>query len=83
MLLHQLLQFPLGNPFRENRIWLEHNRLYRRFGDDVLVLTREHGVATIPVSVFYPAAVDNRVVRFCFAKSDETLAAAGRRLREL
>lgn len=46
-------------------------------------LTREHGVATIPVSVFYPAAVDNRVVRFCFAKSDETLAAAGRKLREL
>jgi methionine aminotransferase len=46
-------------------------------------LTREHGVATIPVSVFHPASLDDRVVRFCFAKSDETLAAAGRRLREL
>ncbi len=46
-------------------------------------LTREHGVATIPASVFYPTAEDHRVVRFCFAKSDETLAAAGRRLREL
>jgi methionine aminotransferase len=48
-------------------------------------LTREHGVATIPVSVFYPAPAENdrQVVRFCFAKSDETLAAAGKRLREL
>jgi methionine aminotransferase len=46
-------------------------------------LTCEHGVATIPVSVFYPAPADHHVVRFCFAKSDDTLAAAGRRLREL
>jgi methionine aminotransferase len=48
-------------------------------------LTREHGVATIPVSVFYPdpAENDHRVVRFCFAKGEATLAAAGRRLREL
>jgi methionine aminotransferase len=46
-------------------------------------LTREHGVATIPVSAFYPGGDDHRVVRFCFAKGEETLAAAGGRLREL
>ncbi|MDD5249571.1 MAG: pyridoxal phosphate-dependent aminotransferase [Rhodocyclaceae bacterium] len=46
-------------------------------------LTREHGVATIPVSVFYPGGDDHRVVRFCFAKNEATLAAAGERLRAL
>lgn len=44
-------------------------------------LTIEHGVATIPVSVFSPSGEDNRVVRFCFAKGVATLAAAGERLR--
>ncbi|MBU0751899.1 MAG: pyridoxal phosphate-dependent aminotransferase [Gammaproteobacteria bacterium] len=44
-------------------------------------LTVEHGVATIPVSVFLPSGADNRVVRFCFAKGEATLAAAGERLR--
>lgn len=39
-------------------------------------ITKEYGVACIPVSVFYKAQTDNRVVRFCFAKTDETLLAA-------
>ena len=46
-------------------------------------LTVEQGVATIPVSVFYPGGDDHRVIRFCFAKNEETLAAAGKRLRQL
>lgn len=46
-------------------------------------LTREHGVAAIPVSVFNPDGQDQRVIRFCFAKNEATLAAAGARLREL
>jgi methionine aminotransferase len=46
-------------------------------------MTVEHGVAVIPVSVFYPHGDDHRVVRFCFAKNDETLAAAGERLRRI
>lgn len=44
-------------------------------------LAREQGVAVIPVSVFYqepPAGL--RLVRFCFAKRDETLRAAAERL---
>ena len=40
------------------------------------------GVAVIPVSVFYRAPVDRRVVRFCFAKSDATLREALRRIVE-
>jgi methionine aminotransferase len=44
-------------------------------------LTIDHGVAAIPVSVFYPQGDDHRVVRFCFAKTEATLAAAGDRLR--
>ena len=44
-------------------------------------LTVEHGVAAIPISVFYPGGDDHRVVRFCFAKNETTLVAAGERLR--
>jgi methionine aminotransferase len=43
-------------------------------------LVREAGVAAIPVSAFYETAPDARIVRFCFAKSDATLAAAAERL---
>lgn len=43
-------------------------------------LTREIGVASIPVSVFYDLPQHNRVLRFCFAKNDETLARACERL---
>ncbi len=46
-------------------------------------LTREHGVAAIPVSVFNPDGEDRRVIRFCFAKNEATLAAAGERLRKI
>lgn len=46
-------------------------------------MTREIGVAVIPVSVFYADGRDDRVVRFCFAKKEETLLAAGERLRRL
>lgn len=46
-------------------------------------LTTEHGVAAIPVSVFYQQPPPLRVVRFCFAKDDETLMNAGARLQAL
>ncbi|MEQ1774477.1 MAG: methionine aminotransferase [Burkholderiales bacterium] len=37
-------------------------------------LTKEHGIASIPVSVFYRKPPAHKVLRFCFAKSEETLA---------
>ena len=46
-------------------------------------LVRDYGVATIPLSVFYEDGTDNRVIRFCFAKRDETILEGARRLRGL
>jgi methionine aminotransferase len=46
-------------------------------------LTIEIGVAAIPLSVFYADGFDQRVVRFCFAKKDETLKLALGRLARL
>ncbi len=46
-------------------------------------LTREIGVAAIPMSAFYGNSFDQNVIRFCFAKKDSTLQAAIERLAEL
>ena len=46
-------------------------------------ITKEFGVATIPVSSFYKSGTDNKVVRFCFSKKNETLEAAVSRLTKI
>ncbi|MBS1627640.1 MAG: aminotransferase class I/II-fold pyridoxal phosphate-dependent enzyme [Bacteroidetes bacterium] len=46
-------------------------------------LTKEFGVATIPVSAFYTNATDNKVLRFCFAKEKDTLEKAAKQLQKL
>lgn len=46
-------------------------------------LTREIGVAAIPMSAFYADGFDQRIIRFCFAKKDETLHTALQRLARL
>ena len=47
----------------------------RRADTDLAIrLTKERGVASIPVSVFYREPPAHKVLRFCFAKSEETLA---------
>lgn len=48
-----------------------------------LRLLRDHGVASIPTSAFLYHGEAPRVLRFCFAKRDETLEAAAARLREV
>jgi methionine aminotransferase len=49
--------------------------------DMALWMTREHGVASIPISVFYRTPVPGqRLVRLCFAKREETLREAAQRL---
>ena len=60
-----------------DRISDEHDR------DFAIRITKEFGVATIPVSVFYKSGTDNRVVRFCFSKKKETLEAAVERLAKI
>jgi len=46
-------------------------------------LTRERGVASIPVSAFFEGGRQDRVLRFCFAKGDDTLARACERLAKV
>lgn len=58
---------------------------YENFSDEsdtdfAIRITKEYGVATIPVSVFYKSGKDDKVVRFCFAKKKETLEKAVERL---
>jgi methionine transaminase len=61
---------------------------YRRLSDEpdqalATRLTAEVGVAAIPVSVFYHDQRDDHVLRFCFAKKDDTLERAVERLAQL
>jgi methionine transaminase len=46
-------------------------------------LTKENGVASIPVSVFYSVPQDHHLLRFCFAKENEQLEKAAERLLEV
>jgi methionine aminotransferase len=55
------------------------NQNDRRFCND---LVKENGVALIPLSPFYSDPPNDTVVRFCFAKTEETLLAAGGALKE-
>ena len=48
--------------------------------DFAIHLTKEYGVATIPVAAFYQQEVNHQVLRFCFCKKEETLDAAIERL---
>jgi methionine aminotransferase len=48
--------------------------------DFAIRITKEFGVAVIPVSVFYKHGIDNKVIRFCFCKKNETLEAAVQKL---
>ncbi|MDX1666486.1 MAG: methionine aminotransferase [Saprospiraceae bacterium] len=51
--------------------------------DFVIRMTREYGVAAIPVSAFYESGRDERVIRLCFAKKEETLREAGKLLSRI
>ena len=48
--------------------------------DFAVRLTKEFGVTAIPVSAFYRDEKDNKVIRFCFCKKEETLEKAVERL---
>lgn len=51
--------------------------------DFAIRLTKEYGVATIPVSAFYQKEINNAVIRFCFAKQNTTLEQAAERLTRI
>jgi len=48
--------------------------------DFAIRLTKEKAVATIPMSSFYKDGTDNKVIRFCFSKKEQTLEEAVSRL---
>lgn len=61
---------------------------YGRISDEsdkelAIRLTKEAGVATIPVSAFYHDGKDDKVVRFCFSKQSRTLQQAVERLMKI
>jgi len=47
------------------------------------ILTKQYGIASIPTSVFYHDKVDHKILRFCFAKGEETLKEAGEKLSKI
>jgi methionine aminotransferase len=51
--------------------------------DFAIRITKEYGVASIPVSAFYQSGKDDHVVRFCFAKKEATLEKAAERLMKI
>ena len=62
----------------------KYDRISRESDVDFAIrITREYGVASIPVSVFYKSGKDDKVVRFCFSKKKETLEQAVERLSEI
>lgn len=51
--------------------------------DFAIRVTKEYGVAAIPISVFYKNPIEQKVLRFCFAKEDATLELAAEKLRTI
>lgn len=50
--------------------------------DYAIELTKKAGVASIPVSSFYENKKDQKLLRFCFAKNDDTLIRAANQLKD-
>ena len=59
----------------------KYDRISEESDKDLCIrMTRDIGVASIPISAFYHAGTDNKVIRFCFAKKEETLLSAVEKL---
>lgn len=63
---------------------LNYSKITQEKDTDFAVrVTREHKVASIPTSVFYHKNIDHHVLRFCFAKENETLEKAAEKLLKI
>jgi len=63
---------------------LDYSKISQEKDTDYAIrLTKEHGVASIPVSVFYSVPKDYHLLRFCFAKENDQLEKAAERLMKL
>lgn len=77
-------KFDMLNSSGSYFICAKYNRISDETDRDFAIrVTKEYGVATIPVSVFYKSGTDNKVIRFCFSKKKETLGEAVNRLSKI
>ena len=75
--LMQQTRFTMHDSFGSYFICGSYERISEEADKDLAIrLTKEAGVATIPVSAFYHHGKDDKVLRFCFSKKKETLEAA-------
>ncbi|HWC52360.1 MAG TPA: methionine aminotransferase [Chitinophagaceae bacterium] len=82
--LMQQTKFTMLNSSGSYFICAKYDRISNEGDKDFAIrITKEYGVATIPVSVFYKNGTDNNVLRFCFSKKKETLGAAVERLAKI
>ena len=79
--LMQNTRFTLLNSSGSYFICARYDRISDEKDSELAIrMTRELGVATIPVSAFYKNGTDNKVIRFCFSKKTETLEKAVEKL---
>jgi methionine aminotransferase len=79
--LMQQTKFTLQPSFGSYFICGTYEKLSDEADKDFAVrLTKEAGVATIPVSAFYQNGKDDKVLRFCFSKKRETIEKAVEKL---
>jgi methionine transaminase len=76
----QMLQPSLGSYFQLASFAHLSNRSDLEYAQ---ILTEKYAVATIPISAFYSDKHDDKILRFCFAKKEETLEKAVERLKSL
>lgn len=63
---------------------LDYSKITKEKDTDYAVrLTKEFKIASIPTSVFYHKNIDNHVLRFCFAKQNDTLEKAAEKLHKI
>ncbi len=77
-------KFDLLNTSGSYFICASYGRISDESDKDLAIrLTKEAGVATIPLSAFYHNQKDDKVVRFCFSKQNRTLQQAVERLMKI
>lgn len=82
--LMQSTKFSLKDSYGSYFICGTYERISEEADKDFAIrLTKEAGVATIPVSAFYQNGKDDKVLRFCFSKNKETLEAAVEKLARI
>ena len=63
---------------------LDYSKITKEKDTDYAIrLTKEYKIASVPTSVFYHKNIDNHVLRFCFAKQNQTLEKAAEKLHKI